>query len=586
MYVNKKLMSINDLYEFCLKNNFTHFSHSNSNYEICVQMPANGRFAKEEQDKHKEGLRPFVAKAYHDNINLNKSEINPDVFKENTKSAVFRPILAHIITNEETGEKDFGAHDFTIVEDENGESVIVYQEQPVGVINGDFSFEYDEEQKVTRAVLNGYLYEEYCRDAIEILDRRNDADCSIELSIREMSFNAANKTLVLDDYFITGLTILGADKKPGMAGSNIKLADFSVENNSVFSHAEINTKLVEALDKLNKKLDGLSVLDIDKTIFEKGGKSMSKLEELLEKYGKTEEDLDFETEGLSDEELEAKFAEVFGEAEGNPVPEDGEEGSEDDFATCKPKKKKKCSEEGAEESEEDEEEGEEQEEGFATCKPKKKKKCSREVRELENGNREVAFELSHDDIRYALYNLITQFEELDNEWYMISAVYDDHFVMESWSGNYIYGCKYVVDGDNVSLDGERYRLYKELLTESEKAELDSMRSNYSAIEEKLHKYEKAELDAQKEAIFEDVSYSEYLETEEFKSLIANIDNYSVDELKDKAEIAFAKCVKKEGKFAAKPEETLPRKSSKHIFAKANSKDKKSSIYGNIFANKN
>ena len=546
----KKLMSIDDLYNFCLNNKFNHFSYNESNYELCVQMPAKGLFKKEEVDKHKEGLRPFTAKAYHDNVNLNHSEIDPDVFKENTKSAPFRPILAHIVTNPETGEKDFRSHDFIIEEDEDGNDVIVYQEQPVGVINGDFSFEYDEEQGVTRAILNGYLYEEYCQDAIDILERRGGTDCSIELSIREMSFNNSNKTLLLDDYYIAGLTMLGADIAPGMRGSNLSLADFSVENNSMFSHNEVNTKLIDTLEKLNATLEGFNI----KTIFEKGGKNV-KLEELLEKYGKTKEDLNFEFEGLTDEELEAKFAEVFGETEEEPASEeDGEEVHEDEF--------EKSEEEMQEES--NEEKVEEPTEYSKTF--------------------EVKFEISHDEIRYALYNLIGQFEELDNEWYYIRSVYDNHFVMQGWCNGLIYGCGYVKDGDNVSLDGERYRLYEELLLESEKAELDKMRSNYSAIQDKLNAYEKAELDAQKNAIFEDESYKEYLEADEFKALINDKDKYSLDELKDKADIAFAKCVKKAGTFAVKADESKS-KSSRHVFAKAG-KDIKKKPYGNIFANKN
>ena len=287
--MSKKVMSIDDLYDFCLKNKFNHFSTNESNFELCVQMPANGLFKKEDEDRHREGLRPFTAKAYHDHINLNHSEINEDVFKENTKSAPFRPILANIIKNEETGELDFGSHDFIIEEDENGDEKIVYKEQPVGVINGDFYFEYDEDQEVTRAVLNGYLYEEYCQDAIDILERRNGTDCSIELNIREMSFNTENKTLMLDDYYISGLTMLGSAVKPGMKGSNLTLKDFSSENNSLFSHAEINGKLIDTLEKINDVLQSFNIKNAngkEEVIVEKN-KDFE--EEVAEEASETEE---------------------------------------------------------------------------------------------------------------------------------------------------------------------------------------------------------------------------------------------------------------------------------------------------------
>lgn len=529
----KKLMSIDDLYNFCLNNKFNYFSCNESNYELCVQMPAKGLFKKEDSDKHKEGLKPFTAKAYHDNVNLNKSEIDPDVFKENTKSAPFRPILAHIITNPETGEKDFNSHDFTIEEDGDGNEYVVYQEQPVGVINEDFSFEYDEEQGVTRAIFNGYLYEEYCQDAIDILERRGGTDCSIELNIREMAFNNSNKTLLLQDYYVSGLTLLGEHVNPGMKGSNLALADFSAENNSVFSHTEVNDKLVDTLEKLNSILEGFNINNTD-------GKEDNQVD-IIENF----------EEEVTDEVVEEVAEEVTEETTENEVTETEEVTETVDEAP----------EETVEETSTEED-------------------FSEEVKEFSK-KFEVKFEISHDDVRYALYNLIGQFEEADNEWYFIRAVYDSYFVMQGWCTNAIYGCKYTKEDDVVALDGERYRLYEELLVESEKLALDEMRSNYSAIQTKLSAYEKAELDAEKEAVFADESYATYLEQEEFTSLIAEKDNYSVDELKEKAEIAFAKCVKRAGSFAAQNAEQ-PKQTNRHVFSKANSKDKKKKPYGNIF----
>lgn len=531
--MSKKVMSIDDLYDFCLKNKFNHFSTNESNFELCVQMPANGLFKKEDEDRHREGLRPFTAKAYHDHINLNHSEINEDVFKENTKSAPFRPILANIIKNEETGELDFGSHDFIIEEDENGDEKIVYKEQPVGVINGDFYFEYDEDQEVTRAVLNGYLYEEYCQDAIDILERRNGTDCSIELNIREMSFNTENKTLMLDDYYISGLTMLGSTVKPGMKGSNLTLKDFSSENNSLFSHAEINGKLIDTLEKINDVLQSFNIKNSngkEEVIVEKN-KDFE--EEVAEEASETEEAAAESTEDVTATESEEVSEETVDEA-----PEVTAEETVEEFA------------------EENEDES------------------SNEIKDFTK-----TFSISHEDIRFALYNLIAPFEEEDNAWYGINAVYDDYFVMQDFfNDKNLYGCKYSVDGGNVSLEGERYKLFAEYLTESEKIELDDMRANYSYIQEKLNKYEMEELNAEKESIFEDESYADYLEENEFKELIENKDKYSVEELKDKAEIAFAKCVKRTSTFAAK---NSKKNIVRHeLFAARNEEEKKP--YGNLF----
>ena len=254
MSKKKKIMTISDLYKFCIKNNFCHFSSSTDNEEICVQMPA--IFEKEDNvDKDKEGLTPFVAKAYHDHINLNNSEIKPEVLESTLPSAMLRPILASIVTDEETGEKDFGSHDFVFEEDEDGNEKIKYIEQPVGVIFGDNTIEYDEEDDVNRAILHGYLYNEYCQDAVDIMNRRKTVDCSVELSIREMSFNTADKVLTLEDFYVCGLTLLGSKVKPGMKGSKVTIEDFNKSNNSMFSN---NEKVIELLETLNNTLSNFN----------------------------------------------------------------------------------------------------------------------------------------------------------------------------------------------------------------------------------------------------------------------------------------------------------------------------------------
>lgn len=299
---------------------------------------------------------------------------------------------------------------------------------------------------------------------------------------------------------------------------------------------DINEKLVDTLEKLNTTLESFN---IDST----------------RKEGNQVEKEKFEDE-VTEEVVEDEAVEVT-EDTTEEVAETEEQSEE-------------TGDETPEVEEVNDESNEDNEESVSFVK---------KVHDLENGNKEISFEISHEDVRYALYNLISQFEELDDEWYYIEAVYDDHFVFSGWSNDNIYGCKYTKDGDNVSLEGERYKLYRELLTESEKAELDSMRANYSALQEKINKYEKAENDKQKEAIFADESYAEYLETEEFKSLIENKDQYSVDELKDKAEIAFAKCIRKNGTFSSKHSEKQQVKRTTLFSVK---KDKEKNPYPTLF----
>ena len=279
---------------------------------------------------------------------------------------------------------------------------------------------------------------------------------------------------------------------------------------------------------------------------------MNHFEELLAKYGKTVEDITFENEGLSDEELDAKFEEIFGEGETEP---------EDNSVVV--------------ENSDETEEVEVSEEAETT-----------EVVETiaENETFVRSFELSHDDIRCALYALLLPYEEADSEWYYISEVFDDYFVYESWSGK-IYGQDYIKDDEVVSFEGERYELFKELLTASEKAELEAMRSNYAAISEKLKVYEDAEIEAKKVELLNAEDYASIRDNEVFAELVEDHANISFEDLQDKCDKMLLDAVKS-GKYSAVNSVDNTTKTSKKQFANPAVKKTKPSRYGKLFAKEN
>jgi hypothetical protein len=549
----RRIMSIDELYEFCLKNNFAHFDSNEFGKELMVRMNGNFEKTSKDEDKHKESLTPFVSRAFHDHVNLNKSEISEESFNENVPSANFRPILAHITTNSDN-ELDFGSHDYYVTTDKDGNDKVVYEEQPIGVIDGTkTTIEYDEDAGVNRAVLHGYLYDEYCQDAIEILNRRGTVDCSVELCIRELSFNTANKTLQLDDFYVSGLTLLSKDVSPGMAGSNFKIEDFAVNAETVTFNTD--NKLVETLEKLTNILESF---DINQKSKEGGtNNKMTKFEELLAKYGKTAEDVTFDYTEMSDEELEAKFAEMFDD--------DNSEGdNSDNGESGEPSNDGDGDGEGA--SDPDGNEGESQ-------------TFEKIVR---------TYEISHEDTRYALYNLLAPYEESDNDYYYISNVFDSYFVYEGWCTDKIYRQNYTKDGDNVAFDGERIELFRELLTASEKAELESMRSNYAALKEFKETAEKNELHAQKEAIINADNYSVLTEKDsegnyvntDFAELVKTMDNYSVEDFETKVKVMHSDYMSAHANFSSV--DTKKNTNSVKILTNMNKKSKPKKNYGSLF----
>mgnify|MGYP001010127244 CR=1 FL=1 len=564
----KRLRYIEDLYDF-YSNKYkrsTKFSVEKTGEPLVVQV--HGRINFDESDKNKDGLLPVHLQSCHTDLNVNGSNIESSVMEAALPSFSNRPILGYIhkVTTDENPEGQWEFYSHNMHEDENGD--VVYDEYPIGIIPESCNAQlvYDEEKKKTYCEVDGYIFEEYSK-AAEILQREEECSVSVELSIRELSYDAKQKFLNIEDFWFSGVTILGKtpqgnDVKPGMTGSNIKLADFSSKNNSLFEDYE--SKMVE----LQARIENLETACFNKeqnssvrTLSKEGGnkESMTKFEELLAKYNKTVEDVTFDYSELSDEELEAKFAEVFGEDNNT----DGDN-SGDNTAN--------------EPSNDNEGDGEN------TTEPEGTTDGDNEGEGQNFENMTKTFEISHDDIRYALYNLLSSYEDADNEWYYITGVYDSYFVYESWDGGKIYGQKYTKDNDNVLFDGERYNLHKEYLTDSEYTEIQDMRSNYSSVVEELNTYKSAEVFADKMTVFDDEAYSEYLDTDEFKALMSedSVNKYSKEELSEKADATLGKLVKKNKTFSFAGETPQKKHVSRVAFNAEKETEDTYKPYGDLF----
>ena len=555
--MSKRIMTVDELYAFCLKNKFSKFDSKDFGTELVVEMPANFAKSDDNTDKMTEGLTPFISRAFHDHINLNKSEIKEQDFKDNLPSSNLRPILAHIVKDEKTGELDFGSHDSHVEKvieiDEDGKEFtvekVVYDEQPIGVIDGSkTSIEYDEEAKVNRAILYGYLYNEYCQDAIDILNRRGTVDCSVELVIRQMSMDGKTKSLVLNDFYVAGLTLLSAKTKPGMAGSNFKIEDFSLESKTF----DFEKQLIEMQAKLNE-LEAR--FNINNSM--KGGKATVEIKDNKNFEEVTETEKVTETEATTDE------VTVSEEESEKTVDKTSEENSVEEKETDEV-----TTEEVEESADEDTEVKEDNACGGGGSGSKKKKKNSSEESQTNttvecsytvNGESKK-FAVSLQEKIYAIQDLVNvTYAEADNTYYGVS-VYEDYVVMcDYWSGRY-FKQSYTSENDNYSLVGDRVEVFAEFVTADEQSKLDDMRSNYSSIVEELNTYKTAEIYADKMTVFEDEAYADYLETDEFKALMSDesVNQYSKEELAEKADATLGKLVKKNKTFSFASTETKKR----------------------------
>ena len=537
----KKLLTLDDLLLFCKENNFSHFNANDAGAPIVVHT--HGTF--EATDSSKCGLLPVKLQACHINLNNNGSFISSESMTNALPSFSNRPILANIHQLDD-GSWDFRSHDIEIVEDESSKDGvrIEYIEQPIGIIpeSCNAHLEYDENKEHTYVCVDGYLFEEYSR-ACDIVREKGVTKVSVELAINELSYDAKEGYLKINDFYFMGVTALGREKdgtviKEGMEGSNMTIGSFSQENNSVVTE-DMQSKMFELLTKLNEALEKFNdTADSEK----KGGNEMDKFNELLEKYGVTVEDIDFEYENVDDETLEQLFAEKFG----------SDEGDDDGAGTG--------SDEGGNGEECDDNSGDE--EKFT-----------------------LTYELSHDDIRMGLYGLLNSTMSEDS-YAWICEVFDNYFIYdketytESGYESHYYRQSYSVEGDDVAFGADPVEVFPEFVTSDEKAALAALRLEYAELKKFKDEYDASVIKAGKDEVFSDEKYSVLAGNEKFEQLKNDSVNFSVDEIKDKCKIIFAEYVMETGEYSASGEKA-EKKDSKIGFNFSN-KSKKAQAYAGLF----
>ena len=608
----------------------------------------------------------------HTSKNRNGSSLTEKAAKECLSTIAYKPILANFCTVD--GVDDFTSHDMEIDEDGN----IIYIEKQVGCFTADKPTMDKEPDSEGRK----YIYAKVAipRDytkAAEIIERKGGTKVSAELGINEMSYSSEEHLLYLDSVVVMGCTLLGKnpmsgdDIEEGMQGARLDIADFSEKNNSLFAH----TKLIETLDKLNETLASFNINPAVSGELKEGGNLVDKkFNELLEKYNKKAEDITFDYEGLTDEELEAKFAEAFevaastseqfdGGEEGDGSGETGgqelggdnqgtgtQETGTQETGTQETGNQQTGAQETGEQGNSGQGTGETQgdlapepteddiaaagavteaiedltdESGLdevqaakdaydeltdlqkslvetetvaaldvqvsraANIRSEDEVTPTRNNNALEyavtfNGVTKTSFSTLNEQLE-ALFVLVNDtYGEMDNEWYSVDADADKKLVyMHGWTNHYRQS--YKVKNDVFSLVGDRVQIYPVWLSADEKKELENLKSNYAAIESELDEYKNNELHAQREAIFSAEDYSVLAEDSDFKALKEAMDEYSPEELSEKADLIYAKFMKaNHNKFSAKSNEA--KRTAVIMSSGDNADDKKRKPYGGIFEN--
>lgn len=583
--MGNRILTMESLVEFCKSQKTFSFNAKETGHPLGVVIFGELDYSSSEDA----GLMPVELKSCHIGLNRNGSYISEDSMNDAIPSFANKPILAEITTNSK-GELDFGTHAMEFTENEDGELKIHYIEKPIGIVPESCNprLIYDEEKDKTYLWVNGFVFRYYGNESAEILERKKGTKVSIEIDIEDMAWDAKNKWLDIKKFTFSGITCLGEDVGEGMYGSRLDISDFS--------HYE-SLDYTKELNEMKSRLEDLESRFSDNKNSKEGGKSqVDKLNELLAQYNKTLEDLDFDYEGLSDEELEAKFAEIFAEGD-TDTPSDGEgqsEGGSDDDNSDKDEKdadkgeddktgednkddKKESTREGAKAAGGDNNESNDDDEGRTIP--------DGQVDDDDNAEnkKNSAFALSLQEKIKAVANLVcVTYEEADNEWYSV-IVYDTYCIMIGWFGGQAYKQDYKAEGDEYVLVGDRVQVYEQYLTQEEIDALEAMKTEYSELKQFKANSEEKEIAAQRENLITDERFDSIRDTEEFKAVVNEADKYTLEELETKFKLIFADIEMANRTFAAKP--ISKQQSGKMFCLPSKGTNPVESKYGGIFLDK-
>ena len=625
----KSILTLDQLVNFVEQNKMYNFSSQETGHRIFVRVPDVVEFEeKEDKDFMHEGLEFYPARICHTLLNRNNSYISEKDMRKALPSLAYRPFLGAIHQLDD-GTYDFHSHDIELVENEDGEYEYEYIERQLGAFTVDKpKLVYDESNDKTYVEAVVAIPTEYSK-AAEIIKRKGGTKVSCELAIDKMSYDIENKWLVLEDFIFSGVTALGSEKDgteilEGMEGSRLNIDEFSAST----MNYDRDKELIETLEKLNETL---SNFHIDKNT-QKGGLRMNKIQELLEKYGKSLDDITFDYEGLTDEELEAKFAEQFfdgddpgtgGQETGgqdtgvqDPVVEEPEvpEPTEEDqtAATAVATSIGALTDDSTElevaavreayDALTDIQKGLVSAEVLAVLTaqetriteeknlkiddsetPESKKIADSYTAEsyavITTDGRALEFAVSMNDTITALSELVNStYSEQDNAWYSVIA-YDDHVVMIDYFTGSAYRQQYKKRNGTMSLVGDRVSVSAVYLTSDEEKALDELKANFASASAELDKYRAAEEKAKKQDLMSSDDYRSIFDKDEFKDI--DIDKFSLDELTAHLDEVLLKYAK-EGNlnFSSTPAENKPNEHKK-LFGQPSKRTKKGR-YGSIF----
>lgn len=223
-----------------------------------------------------------------------------------------KPILCAYEVDEEGNKTDFMGHEieYELIQEGNKITIKqVYIEQPVGVLE-DSNCQITEVDGVSWLTCDGYLYNEYCEDAVRILDEGNgEKSVSIELKILD-GFDGEDNLYHIKKAHFLGVTLLGDMYNPAIQNANI--TKFTQYQNEAF--IKQFEKIVNNVNRLKNSKGGTVNLKREELIAKfESLKGNEEYEKLIANTDLSDEDLENQLFSLSNKQVERAIREALSE---------------------------------------------------------------------------------------------------------------------------------------------------------------------------------------------------------------------------------------------------------------------------------
>ena len=465
--------------------------------------------------------------------NRNGSYISKDAYERSMDSIYNCPIVCRYDRESDT----IGSHDVELVHDADGGMRLVNMTHPVGVVPEHANTWWEMVDD------NGEEHEYLCVEVL--LWKRQEAyrkikedgitDESMEISVKEGAM--VDDVFHIERFEFTAFCLLGT-AEPCFESASLE----------VFSHDEFKKQMAEMMKDFKESFSVVapseSVDDKEMQNYTEGGSDkLNEIETILEKYQVTAEELDFEIEGLTAEELEAKLQEFAGGGGGGHGGGGSTGGGSNTGGGTPPAPS--TDDDDDENSEGDEDEGAEDDED-QTGNSRRPNGYSLNSNFEEELRRAISVEMielpwGEQDCRYWLVDYDTEKSE--------AYCYD----MTDWL---LYAFTYKMDGDNVVIDYESKKRMKYIIAEFDEGsfadppvqmyklavekytelagQVDEMKAGLAELEslrEFKHTVETEKANAEREAVF--AQFHDLDGVEAFETLKENCADMDVETLEEK-----------------------------------------------------